>query len=77
MELEADKPVRINFESCNDETCTARIINGYANNDNGEEKDIFNKFMTFDHALFLYPEGGHKSVAVPLFSFKQQYKNLE
>src|SRR5258706_6841540 len=71
MELEKGKAVRINFESCNDETCTARIINGYASNDDGTQQDIFQKFVNFDHVLFLfiYADGGHKSVAVPLFSF--------
>jgi hypothetical protein len=79
MELIKEKPVRINFERCNDETCTARIINGYASDDNGKQQDIFQKFLDFDHVLFLfiYPDGTHKSVAVPLFSFKEQYKNLE
>lgn len=78
MQLENGKPVRINFESCNDETCTARIIDGYANSDNSEQEDVFQKFLTFDHVLFLfiYPDGSHKSVAVPLFSFKEQYKKL-
>ena len=78
MELEKGSPVRIPFENCNAETCTARIIDGYAAHDNGENEDIFQKFMDFDHVLFLfvYPDGSHKSVAVPLFSFKQQYKAL-
>jgi hypothetical protein len=78
MELEKGNPIRVNFEKCNDETCTVRIINGYANYDNGDKEDIFEKLLTFDHVLFLfvYPDGSHKSVAVPLFSFKEQYKNL-
>jgi hypothetical protein len=78
MELEKGNPVRVNFENCSDETCTARVLNGYTSHDNGNKEDIFNKFMTFDHVLFLfiYADGTHKSVAVPLFSFKQQYKKL-
>ncbi len=78
MELEKGNPVRIQFEKCNNETCTARVINGYASHDNGEKEDIFQKFLDFDHVLFLfiYSDGSHKSVAVPLFSFKQQYKAL-
>lgn len=78
IELEQGNPVRILFEKCNDETCTARIINGYASHDNGEKEDVFQKFLDFDHVLFLfiYSDGSHKSVAVPLFSFKQQYKTL-
>ena len=78
MELQKAEPVRLNFENCDDETCTARVIDGYATHDNGVKEDIFQKFQTFDHVLFLfiYPDGSHKSVAVPLFSFKQQYKKL-
>jgi len=78
MELEKGNPVRIQFEKCNAETCTARIINGYASQDNGEKEDIFQKLLDFDHVLFLfvYSDGSYKSVAVPLFSFKQQYKAL-
>lgn len=78
MEMQKGMPVRVNFESCNNETCTARLISGLATHDNGEKEDIFQKFLTFDHVLFLfiYPDGSHKSVAVPLSSFKQQYKKL-
>lgn len=78
VELEKRNPVKIQFEKCNDETCTARIINGYATHDNGEKEDIFQKLLDFDHILFLfiYSDGTHKTVAVPLFSFKQQYKTL-
>lgn len=78
MELEKVNPVRIQFERCNDETCTARMIDGYAKHDNGDIEDIFQKFMAFDHVLFLfiYPDGSHKSVAVPLFTFREQYKKL-
>jgi hypothetical protein len=72
MELEKGNPVRVNFERCNDETCTARIINGYAS-DEGKQQDIFQKFLDFDHVLFLfiYADGTHKSIAIPLFSFKR------
>ncbi len=78
MELEKGNPVRIQFETCNDETCTARVVNGFATHENGEKEDIFQKLLDFDHILFLfvYSDGSHKSVSVPLFSFKQQYKAL-
>jgi hypothetical protein len=78
MELTKEKPVRIKFESCGDETCTARVVDGYGSRDNGEKVDIFQKFLEFDHVLLLviYPDGSHKSIAVPLFSFKKQYKEL-
>jgi len=79
MELEKSDPTRVNFERCNNETCTARIINGYVTGEDGKKQDVFQKFLNFNHVLFLfiYPDGTHKSVAVPLFSFKEQYKNLE
>ena len=78
MALEKGKTARIQFEKCNDETCTARVIDGYAPHESGEKEDIFQKFLDFDHVLFLfiYSDGSHKSVAVPLFTFKQQFKNL-
>jgi hypothetical protein len=78
MEMEKGNPVRINFEQCDEADCTARIIDGYATHDGGKKEDVFKKFMDFDHVLFLfvYPDGSYKSVAVPLFSFKQQYKTL-
>ncbi|MBS1689613.1 MAG: hypothetical protein JSS96_12875 [Bacteroidetes bacterium] len=79
MEMEKGNPVRVKFERCNDETCTARIINGYVSEEDGKQQDIFQKFLNFDHVLFLfiYPDGTHKSVAVPLFSFQEQYKSLD
>lgn len=78
-EFEKEKPVRINFEKCNDETCTARIIGGYVTDEETNKKiDIFQKCLEFDHIyfLFVYADGSHKSVAVPLFLFKKQYEQL-
>lgn len=79
MEFEKGNLVRVNFEHCNDETCTARIINGYASGGDGKNEDIFQKFLDFDRVffLFIYPDGSYKPVVVPLFSFQQQYKKLE
>lgn len=79
MVMEKGNPKRINFERCNNEDCTARIIGSYLTDEKTNEKiDIFQNFLDFDYVLFLfiYPDGSHKSVAVPLFSFKQQYKTL-
>jgi len=80
-ELEKGNPVRVAFEKCSEEkqTCTARIIGGYLIDEETKEKvDIFQKFLDCDHVyfLFVYPDGSHKSVGVPLFSFKDQYKTL-
>lgn len=79
-ELEPGNPVRIKFEKCDAETCTARIIGGYVINEETKEKvDIFQKCLDLDHIffLFVYADGSHKSVAVPLFSFKKQYELLQ
>src|SRR5438270_8011150 len=51
MELQKAKPVRINFETCKDATCTARVIDGYAKQENGDCEDIFQKFLTYAHVL--------------------------
>lgn len=79
IELEKGNPIRINFEKCDNETCTARLLGGYVTNEKTNEKiDIFQKCLDFDQILFLlvYDDGSRKSIAVPLFSFKQQYKQL-
>ena len=77
MEMEKDSISRAAFEGCRNSSCTARFMGGYLMSEKGRT-DIFQKFFDFDHALFLfvYPDGTHKSVAVPLFSFKEQYKAL-
>lgn len=79
MELEKKSTRRIAFEGCKGETCTARILEGYLSDEKtGEPIDIFQNFLDYDHVLFLftYADGSHKSVAIPLFTFKQQYKSL-
>lgn len=77
MVLDKEKPLRVNFENCTDETCTARIIDGYVK-DESKTVDLLQRMKDLDHILFLfvYEDGSHKSVAVPLFSFKDQYKKL-
>jgi hypothetical protein len=78
-DMEKVNPVRVHFEKCADQICTARILDGYVIDEESKEKiDIFQKFEDFDHVyfLFIYPDGSHKSISVPLFSFKEQYKSL-
>ncbi len=79
IEMDKSDPIRVQFEKCNDEQkiCTARMSEGYIVDPNTDEKiDVFQRFMEFDHVYFLlvYPDGSHKSIAVPLKSFKEQYK---
>jgi hypothetical protein len=79
MALEKANPLRVSFEKCGSETCTARIVDCYLIDEKSNGKiDLLQKFMDFDHVLFLfiYPDGTHKSVAVPLSTFKKQYKDL-
>ncbi|HTD39018.1 MAG TPA: hypothetical protein VK671_00255 [Mucilaginibacter sp.] len=79
LEIAKDHTVRLNFEKCGDTDCAARIINGYWNDkEDNKQVDVLKNFLEYDHVLFLilYNDGGHKSVAVPLFSFKKQYKAL-
>ena len=77
LELQNEMPVRVNFEHC-DSFCTAKVVNGIVMDDDGSKKDLFQKFLTFDNVLFLfmYPDGTHKSVAVPLSYFRDQYVDL-
>ena len=79
LEIAKDLTVRLNFEKCDNRDCIARIINSYADDKESNKKvDILKSMLAYDHVLFLflYADGGHKSVAVPLFSFKAQYKTL-
>ncbi|HEY9004384.1 MAG TPA: hypothetical protein VIM89_23710 [Mucilaginibacter sp.] len=79
LELVKGTSLRLNFERCDDKDCTARIINGYWNDkEDNKQVDVLKDFFEYDHVLFLilYNDGSHKSIAVPLFSFKKQYKTL-
>ena len=79
IELEKGNTLNIHFEQCNEETCIIRLIDGYAVNEKTKEKiDIFQKLLIFDHVYFLfgYPDGSHKSVGIPLYSFKEQYNTI-
>lgn len=68
--------IRLNFEDIKEETCTARIWNGYyTNEESGLVVDIFQKLLEFDSMFVLYfnDELTHQSISVPLISFRQQY----
>ncbi len=71
-----DTIYKLNFESCNDQFYTSRMMGGYIIDPIlMEEIDILQKLLHFDHVYFNfeYSDGSNKSVAVPLFSFKKQY----
>lgn len=79
MELAQGNPSKVDFQVCDMKNCIARIIGGYAiNPKTNQQTDIFQKFLTYDHVIFFftYPDGSHKSVGVPLASFKKQYEGL-
>jgi len=81
VQMERSDPLKVPFENCDADrkTCTVRIAAGYIVDPQTDERtDIFEKFMEFDHVYFMlmYPDGSHKSVAVPLDSFKEQYKSI-
>jgi len=68
--------IRIPFEVISDETCTARIWNGYSNDEErGLVIDVFQKLLEFDHLFFMYlnEDLTPQTIAMPLFSFRQQY----
>jgi hypothetical protein len=80
IKMSGELPVRLNFETCTDETCTIRMVDSYVHDkEAGRKFDIIKHFLEYDHVLFLimYKDGSHQSVMVPLFSFKAQYKTLE
>lgn len=79
-ELERGNLLKLSFDHCTEEYCTARIIGGYVTDEHTRaEIDVFQKFLEFEHVyfLFIYPNGSHKTVAIPLSSFQEQYKKLE
>jgi hypothetical protein len=81
VEPEQARPEKIPFDHCDQDkqSCTARIIGGYLEDDSTKQKvDIFQKLLDFDQIYFRvsYPDGSQKSIAIPLFSFKQQYHAL-
>jgi hypothetical protein len=70
----------LDFEKCDTALCTARIMGGYLVDAETKNKlDEYQHFLTYDHLMFLvvYADGSHKSIAVPLFSFRKQYQTLE
>jgi hypothetical protein len=71
--------VRLNFDTCDSSTCRTRMFYGFAREkEKSDSVDVFKNFLEYDHALFMiFEHGEHKTVMVPLFSFKEQYKKLE
>lgn len=69
------------FDTCytKNETCAARLWDGYAINKATKMKtDVFTALLDMDfmYVFLTYPDGGHKTVMIPLASFKDQFKIL-
>jgi hypothetical protein len=74
--LDQKSTIRLHFEDITEDTCTARIWNGYSTDEeSGLVIDIFQKFLEFDSMIVMYfnEDMTHQSISVPLFSFRQQY----
>lgn len=79
MQDSTENSVRVKFEEGHTETFTARFKNGFALDENNRKVDIYQKFLSYDRIYFMIflPDGGHKTIAVPLHHFKEQYAELE
>lgn len=74
--IDKKSAIRINFEDIGEETCTARIWDGYSiNEENAIKMDILEKLLECDFMLIIYfnEDLTTQSISVPLFSFRQQY----
>lgn len=80
IEPQQELTTKMEFQDCNSDFCTIRIVDGYAKRgDKKQTVDIFAEFLKYDYVMFLFffPDGSHKSVAVPLKSFQEQWKTLK
>jgi hypothetical protein len=81
IKIEENNMINVPFETCDIEhkTCTARFYEGYINiQTKNIKEDVFLKFLNMDYMFILltYPDEGHKTIIIPLTSFKRQIKTL-
>lgn len=80
MTLERDNNrTEVQMETCNEETCTFRIIEGFVQDtETNMTIDLLAKLLEFDHLFvnFALKDGRQKSVSVPLYSLKKQYNEI-
>lgn len=77
--IHKERLIKIEFEKCNSQDCTARIVDCFAiDQETNNKYDTFNDFLTADQLLIIlvYPDKSHKSIMIPLFSFRKQYNDL-
>lgn len=70
--------LRINFVERRDDTYVIRFKDGLAMLGNEKQVDILQKLIESERVYFMvfYPGGHHKTIAVPLKFFREQYKSL-
>jgi len=78
MELDSDGASRLPFESCEQDSCVARLKNGIAADGKDSHKtDLLDKFLNSNHILFLYTRDGQPYRTIkPLFPFQAAFKQL-
>ena len=76
---EEESSIRVNLSEHKKDTYIVRLKDGYALDENNQKVDILKKFQESDMVYFMIflPDGGHKTIALPLKTFKKQYKELE
>ena len=69
---------RVPIESCDSQDCTVRFRGGYLQRpDTKDSVDIYSEFLKYDHFMVLFfGKTDHKSLAVPLDLFKEQFAKL-
>ena len=76
---EKDISIRVNLSEHTNETFVVRLKDGFALDENNNKVDILKKFRESDMVYFMIflPDGGHKTISIPLKFFREQYKELE
>ena len=78
MELDTEGASRLPFESCDQDSCVARVRNGIITDGKDSHKtDLLDKFLNSNHILFLYMHDGQPYRTIkPLFPFQAAFKQL-
>ena len=71
--------IRVDLSEHRKDTYIVRLKDGYAIDENNEKVDILKKLQESDmlYLMIFLPDGGHKTITLPLKNFKKQYKELE
>jgi hypothetical protein len=76
---EEEITIRVDLSEHRKDTFIVRLKDGYALDENNQKVDILKRFQESDMVYFMIflPDGGHKTIALPLKNFKKQYRELE